>query len=92
MSSAGSTVLAVAYLLPLAYLGWSFFRGRPAPRNPWQATGLEWQTASPPPEDNFERPPRVGQGPYHYHPEGSTNENENDPPEESQGEEKGDAP
>ena len=44
LSSAGASILAVAYLLPLFYLGWSLFFGRRAAANPWQATGLEWQT------------------------------------------------
>jgi cytochrome c oxidase subunit I len=67
-SSAGAAVLAVGYLLPLFYLGWSLVRGRRAPANPWQATGLEWQTSSPPPQHNFEHEPRVTRGPYGYDP------------------------
>jgi cytochrome c oxidase subunit 1 len=66
LSTAGASVLAVGYLLPLLYLGWSFFRGRPAGRNPWNAPGLEWQTASPAPEDNFEQIPVVTTGPYAF--------------------------
>ena len=31
------------------------------------ATGLEWQTPSPPPKQNFLRPPRVTAHPYEYH-------------------------
>jgi cytochrome c oxidase subunit I len=69
LSSAGAVVLAVSYLLPLGYLGWSLWRGARAPANPWQATGLEWQTASPPPEENFERQPVVTTEPYAYAPE-----------------------
>jgi len=69
MSSAGASVLAVSYLLPLAYLGWSLWRGARAPSNPWHATGLEWQTPSPPPEENFERQPVVTTEPYAYTPE-----------------------
>ena len=56
MSSAGASVLAVA-TLPLFYLGWSLFFGERAPANPWHATGLEWQTPSPPPKHNFEKTP-----------------------------------
>ena len=59
LSSAGAVILAVGYLLPLVYLGWSLFRGPRAPANPWQATGLEWTTPSPPPEHNFATPPSV---------------------------------
>jgi cytochrome c oxidase subunit I len=67
MSTGGSAVLAVAYILPLIYLPLSLLRGRRAPRNPWGATGLEWQTASPPPKLNFDRTPVVTAGPYFYH-------------------------
>jgi cytochrome c oxidase subunit 1 len=67
-SSAGAAVLAVGYLLPLGYLGWSLFFGKRAPANPWGATGLEWQTPSPPPKHNFEEQPVVTRGPYAYDP------------------------
>jgi len=65
-SSAGASILAAAYILPLLYLGWSLVRGERAPSNPWGATGLEWQTPSPPPTDNFARTPRVTRPPYDY--------------------------
>jgi cytochrome c oxidase subunit 1 len=69
LSSAGASVLALAYALPLFYLGWSLFWGRRAAPNPWNATGLEWQTPSPPPEHNFPATPVVKRGPYCYTPE-----------------------
>ena len=69
LSSGGASVLALGYLLPLVYLGWSLFRGRVAPPNPWRATGLEWQTASPPPTHNFATMPVVTQEAYAYPPE-----------------------
>jgi cytochrome c oxidase subunit 1 len=69
LSSAGASILAVAYILPLGYLGWSLLRGERAGPNPWRATGLEWQTSSPPPEYNFERTPVVTAEPYRYDPE-----------------------
>jgi cytochrome c oxidase subunit I len=69
LSSAGASILAVAYLLPLFYLGWSLVRGRRAGPNPWRATGLEWTTSSPPPTENFARTPVVTIGPYCYDPE-----------------------
>ena len=68
LSSAGASILAIAYLLPLLYLSWSLFWGRKAGANPWGATGLEWTTASPPPPHNFERTPVVTRGPYSYDP------------------------
>ncbi len=70
LSSAGASVLALGYLLPLFYLGRSMLRGAPAPANPWHATGLEWQTPSPPPVGNFARTPEVHGGPYDYGPDG----------------------
>ena len=70
LSTAGAAVLGAAYLLPVCYLAWSFHHGRRAGRNPWGATGLEWQTESPPPRDNFRTTPIVITGPYEYHPEG----------------------
>lgn len=72
LSSAGASILAVAYFLPLLYLGWSLFWERKADANPWRATGLEWITSSPPPKHNFERTPIVQLGPYSYDPENDT--------------------
>jgi cytochrome c oxidase subunit 1 len=69
LSSAGASILAVAYLMPLVYLGWSLFYGKRASANPWAATGLEWQTPSPPPEHNFPETPVVRRGPYVYTPD-----------------------
>ena len=66
LSSAGASILALAYVLPLFYLGWSLFWGRRSGPNPWKATGLEWQTSSPPPKHNFVRTPTVHRGPYTY--------------------------
>jgi cytochrome c oxidase subunit 1 len=68
LSSAGASVLAVGYLLPLLYLFWSLKSGPRAPPNPWGATGLEWQTSSPPPVDNFPSIPIVTAPPYQYEP------------------------
>jgi cytochrome c oxidase subunit 1 len=66
MSTAGASILAVGYLLPLTYLIWSLRYGAVAGRNPWGARGLEWQTPSPPPTENFERTPIVTEGAYAY--------------------------
>jgi cytochrome c oxidase subunit 1 len=68
LSSAGASILASAYLLPLGYLVWSLFYGERAPANPWRATGLEWQTPSPPPTVNFIETPVITQEPYAYPP------------------------
>jgi cytochrome c oxidase subunit 1 len=66
MSTAGASILAVGYVLPLTYLLWSLRYGEKAGSNPWNATGLEWQTPSPPPPHNFEETPVVTCGPYEY--------------------------
>ncbi|SEJ14567.1 cytochrome c oxidase subunit I [Paraburkholderia diazotrophica] len=69
LSSAGASILAVGYLLPMCYLIWSLFYGERAGSNPWRATGLEWQTSSPPPKHNFEHTPLVQRDAYEYDPE-----------------------
>ena len=66
ISSMGAGVLGIGYLLPMIYLPLSLFRGRPAPANPWQAKGLEWQVSSPPPSHNFEKTPVVTEEAYAY--------------------------
>ena len=48
-------------------LFWSMFKGKKAEQNPWEATSLEWTTASPPVWDNFGgKHPVVYHGPYEY--------------------------
>ncbi len=74
MSSAGASILAVGYVLPLFYLLYSLWYGPVAGPNPWRATGLEWQTPSPPPKENFPETPVVVRGPYEYHLEKAQNE------------------
>jgi cytochrome c oxidase subunit 1 len=66
LSSAGASLLALAYLLPVVYLLASLRSGAAAGDNPWKASGLEWQTSSPPPKDNFVRPPTIHEA-YAYH-------------------------
>lgn len=68
LSTAGASILGIGYLLPLVYFLWALRRGRAAGPNPWRATGLEWQTPSPPPKHNFEKAPRVTNPPYQYSP------------------------
>ena len=68
MSSAGASILGVGYLIPMIYLAWAWFKGPRAPRNPWNARGLEWEHApSPPPVFNFEEIPTVTREAYSYH-------------------------
>jgi cytochrome c oxidase subunit 1 len=66
MSTAGASILAIGYLIPLVYLLWSLRYGKDAGPNPWRATGLEWQTESPPITENFEQTPIVTTEPYNY--------------------------
>ena len=65
-STAGSTILAVGYLLPIIYLLWSLRYGKIAGDNPWGASGLEWMTPSPPPKFNFDETPEVTWEAYDY--------------------------
>ena len=78
MSTAGASIMAIGFFLPAIYLLWSLKSGRIAGPNPFKATGLEWQTASPPPTFNFERTPIVTRGPYAYSPEGDEMESAQD--------------
>jgi cytochrome c oxidase subunit 1 len=66
MSSAGASILAVGYIIPLVYFLWSLRYGKIAGPNPWRATGLEWQTSSPPPTENFLETPVVTEEAYNY--------------------------
>jgi cytochrome c oxidase subunit 1 len=66
LSTAGASVLAVGYLMPAIYFIWSLRYGAIAPANPWRAPGLEWQTTSPPPTENFEITPVVAHEAYDY--------------------------
>ncbi|HUS18299.1 MAG TPA: cytochrome c oxidase subunit I [Terriglobales bacterium] len=68
LSTAGASILAIGFLLPMIYLAWSLKYGKPAGPNPWEATGLEWETSSPPPTHNFVGTPIVTTEPYHYGP------------------------
>jgi len=60
ISTAGSWLMGLAFIIMLVYLIHSLFRGRRAPFNPWGSATLEWQCPSPPPHDNFPEQPRVG--------------------------------
>jgi cytochrome c oxidase subunit 1 len=66
MSTAGASILGVGYLIPLVYFFWSMRYGQDAVDNPWGATGLEWETPSPPPTENFPETPVVTGKPYDY--------------------------
>ncbi len=71
LSTAGASVLAFGYALPMCYFIWSLKWGERAGANPWGAKGLEWETSSPPPTVNFLEQPVVTEGAYAYAPEGA---------------------
>jgi cytochrome c oxidase subunit 1 len=69
LSTAGASVLGFGYLIPMSYLVWSLRYGKVAEDNPWNAHGLEWQTSSPPPVENFLVQPVITSGPDEAHDE-----------------------
>ena len=66
LSTAGASILAVGYLLPMVYFLWSMRYGKIADDNPWGAAGLEWMTTSPPTTSNFDEIPTVTWEAYNY--------------------------
>ena len=60
ISTIGSYIMGLGFLLTAVYLIHSLVFGRKAPANPWGGRSLEWQCSSPPPHDNFKTTPSVG--------------------------------
>ena len=60
ISTIGSYIMGLGFLLTAIYLIHSLVFGRKAPANPWGGRSLEWQCSSPPPHDNFKTTPSVG--------------------------------
>src|ERR1043166_7227368 len=58
-------LFASQFLFLFNFIG-SWIWGRKAERNPWDDTGLEWSTPSPPPPGNWAVTPRVYQPPYEF--------------------------
>jgi cytochrome c oxidase subunit 1 len=65
-STAGASILGLGYIIPMVYLLWSLRKEKNVGANPWNATGLEWTTKSPPITHNFEEIPVVTGEPYVY--------------------------
>jgi cytochrome c oxidase subunit 1 len=66
MTYAAFITIAAQFIF-VVNLFWSMKKGAKATENPWEATTLEWTTATPPPHDNFGgRIPVVHHGPYEY--------------------------
>jgi len=59
LSTVGALILGIALFTVVCYLGWSWFKGKKAPANPWGGSTMEWMSPSPPPLYNFEEPPEV---------------------------------
>jgi cytochrome c oxidase subunit 1 len=66
ISTVGSWLIGIGFLIGLATIVQSLMNGKPAPANPWGAKTLEWTTPSPPPHHNFDVEPVVTAGPYEY--------------------------
>ncbi len=67
LASVMGFILGSSFLIFIFNVGWSLFvKKQVAEDDPWRARTLEWRTASPPPEENFEAEPVVTGGPYDY--------------------------
>jgi cytochrome c oxidase subunit 1 len=64
ISTIGSWLLLAGLVILLINLITSLLKGKSAGSNPWGGTTLEWQVASPPPKENFEKIPLITRGPY----------------------------
>jgi cytochrome c oxidase subunit 1 len=66
VSTIGSYILAVGLFAAGINLLMSLISGRKATVEPWRGVSLEWETATPPIEHNFEKIPVVTAGPYDF--------------------------
>ena len=66
LATLGAIILALSSFPFLYNAIISWVKGPKASGNPWRALTLEWQTTSPPPTHNFEKPPVVTSGPYDF--------------------------
>jgi cytochrome c oxidase subunit 1 len=66
MSTYGSWILGVAFMVTFVNLLMSLKTGAKAPANPWGGTTLEWETLSPPITHNFHDQPVLEHEPYDY--------------------------
>jgi cytochrome c oxidase subunit 1 len=65
--SVSAFVLGASMLVFLGNVVYSLVIVRkPAPANPWESRSLEWQTPTPVPVGNFDRPPVIDSDPYDY--------------------------
>jgi len=68
VSSWGSFLLGLGFLWIAIYLAYALLKGERASDNPWGSLGLEWQTSTPPPLENFATTPTVKEWSYDYRP------------------------
>ncbi len=68
LSTFGSWILAMGFLVIVVNLVRSARKGELAVPNPWNGKTLEWTVPSPPPFENFKEVPVIGEkdGPYNY--------------------------
>ncbi len=66
ISTVGSWILLLGFLVHLFTFLHSIFLGPKAPANPWGGLTLEWEADSPPTEHNFHHEPIVKHGPYDF--------------------------
>jgi cytochrome c oxidase subunit I len=66
LASLGAFLLGISTLPFILNMVGSWFQGETAPKNPWNAIGLEWLLSSPPTMENFEELPIVISEPYGY--------------------------
>jgi len=67
VSTVGSWILGLGFLIMAGYLFASLRKKMDAPANPWHARTLEWQIPSPPITHNFHEIPVVTTEPYDYY-------------------------
>ena len=66
ISTIGSYILGLGLVIALVNLIMSLVSGKKATQEPWTGVSLEWETATPPIEHNFESQPIVTKGPYDF--------------------------
>lgn len=66
ISTVGSWLIGLGFLIALFCLAHGVLRGKPATANPWNAASLEWEAPSPPPTENFDREVEATKGPYDF--------------------------
>ncbi len=66
VSTIGSYMIGIGFVIGAITVIHGLLKGEKASSNPWGAKTLEWQTASPPPHENFLETPIVTAGPYEY--------------------------